>query len=273
MPVPKKETAYVSIEVARAALRTRMQDKDAKEAYIKSLEKLSPEARRFALKEAGIHNYSSAPHPIALGIRTIAPPAELPPIDWNHWKIMLEVPLWKAVALSVNINPETLRKDPAILAFDKRADIALSHVSAGKLDVVKRLTETLKSPVLLASFAAWAVGLGFHDVPPEFVAIATASLGKSNNDTLAVVTPVANASASEPTVETPELRRARWMDMYGNGERGAVQRVYKAEQLKNPKADRSYIGKEIKKAKAEKAKATYSTAMFRQLVRDGKRTP
>ena len=71
--------------------------------------------------------------------------------------------------------------------------------------------------------------------------------------------------------ETTEGRRARWLDWYGKGEHGALQRVYERELLTNPKADRSYMGKQIEKAKKEKASTKQGGAIFGQLVQDGKR--
>lgn len=81
----------------------------------------------------------------------------------------------------------------------------------------------------------------------------------------------AQSPATPAPVETVEQRRARWLDWHGKGERGAVQRVYERELLLNPKADRSFIGKEIDKAKNEKAETKRGGAMFGQLVQDGKR--
>jgi hypothetical protein len=76
--------------------------------------------------------------------------------------------------------------------------------------------------------------------------------------------------------ETSTDRRARWLDMREDEEsrvkRGALQRVYERELLTNPKADRSYIGKEIKIAKKERKEVVQGGAMFEQLVRNGKRT-
>jgi hypothetical protein len=71
--------------------------------------------------------------------------------------------------------------------------------------------------------------------------------------------------------ETTEERRARWLEWFGKGERGALQRVYERELLTNPKADRSYMGKQIEKAKQEKAITKQGGAMFGQLVQDGTR--
>lgn len=67
--------------------------------------------------------------------------------------------------------------------------------------------------------------------------------------------PAAPATDTQPQaapVETPEQRRARWLDWHGKGEHGALQRVHERELLVNPKADRSYIGKQIKVARAER---------------------
>jgi hypothetical protein len=198
------ETKNEPTEADKAALRVRI-EKD--EAFRRSLDHLSPNARRIALDAAGMHRVSSAPRPITPIVGSVvytAKPAPSP-IDWSHWKLMLEVPLWEAVALSVNINPKGLRFDTAGEGFENRLRIALSHASAKKLDLVARLAELNKSPVLLASFAAWAVGIGFPDMPPEFVALATAPLGMPNNDILAVVTPMASASALEPTAHQAAL--------------------------------------------------------------------
>ena len=86
--------------------------------------------------------------------------------------------------------------------------------------------------------------------------------------------PMVADSASNATVakETPLERRIRWLNWWGTGGRGAVQRVYERELLQNPKADRSYIGKQITKAKTEQADKKLDGKWAYQLVRDGKRT-
>ncbi len=83
--------------------------------------------------------------------------------------------------------------------------------------------------------------------------------------------PVIKAAQKTATVETVEQRRARWLEWYGKGERGAVQDVYRRELLQNPKADRSFIGKQIKIAKEEKAEAKRAGTWGSQLVQAGKR--
>lgn len=84
--------------------------------------------------------------------------------------------------------------------------------------------------------------------------------------------PATDTTKLAPVVaETTEQRRARWLDWIGKGERGALQRVYERELLLNPKADRSFIGKEIKVAKTEQADKNRAGAWTSQLVQDGKR--
>lgn len=86
--------------------------------------------------------------------------------------------------------------------------------------------------------------------------------------------PVVTESASggvEP--ETPKQRRARWLLWHGEAgeERGALQRVFEREQNQNPKADRSFIGKEIKRAEKERAQLKRDGNWVAQLVQDGRR--
>ena len=86
--------------------------------------------------------------------------------------------------------------------------------------------------------------------------------------------PAQNTATPAPVVtETTEQRRARWLDWHGKGERGAKQRVYQRELLQNPKADRSFIGKQIAIAKAERAAVKPADGWASQLVQDGKRKP
>ena len=75
-----------------------------------------------------------------------------------------------------------------------------------------------------------------------------------------------------PASETPEQRRARWLDWRGEGERGAVQRVYERELQRNPKADRSFVGKQIKIARTEQAEKKRAGGWASQLVKGGKRS-
>lgn len=80
-----------------------------------------------------------------------------------------------------------------------------------------------------------------------------------------------SVATNSKAIETTEQRRARWLEWYGKGERGALQAVYERELQLNAKADRSYIGKQIKIAEQERAEAQRSGGWTAQLVQDGKR--
>ena len=70
--------------------------------------------------------------------------------------------------------------------------------------------------------------------------------------------------------ETPAERRARWLDMFEAEEkrekRGALQRLANSEGV-----DRSNMGKDIAKARAERADQKRAGVWASQLVQDGKR--
>jgi hypothetical protein len=91
------------------------------------------------------------------------------------------------------------------------------------------------------------------------------------NESEPVVLQISEVAHEYSQTETPLQRRTRWFVLYGKGERGAVQRVYKQELLLNSKADRSFIGKQIKVAKTEHDNKTQAGMWNSQLVRDGKR--
>lgn len=57
-------------------------------------------------------------------------------------------------------------------------------------------------------------------------------------------------SGQQGAIETPKQRRHRWLAEFE--EVGQLQRVYEAEKQRNPRADRSTIGKQIKKARLER---------------------
>lgn len=91
----------------------------------------------------------------------------------------------------------------------------------------------------------------------------TKVLGTTRNHAATVV--------EAPASETTEQRRARWLEWYGKGERGAKQRVYERELRLNPRADRSTIGKQIEIAKSERETKKRSGEWVSQLVKNGKR--
>jgi hypothetical protein len=136
-------------------------------------------------------------------------------------------------------------------------------------EAVARLERNVRRARAVASIAA---------LDCEMKATATAAKTKSEAWLKAMVrqlllpAPVlAPATPGAVAKETTKQRRARWLDWSGEGERGAVQRVYERELLINPKADRSNIGKEIKKALEEKDADKRGGDWTAQLVRSGKR--
>lgn len=220
---------------------------------------------------------SKAPPPIGpistkQNILPDLPPAGSP--NWGKWAYMRDIELWEAVALSLNLEPDKL---PVYLgAYEKLGDdpfricptpflerLLVANSNCG-ISLGFKPVHELKARCLvdLPEFAAWAVKLNIPNLPPELLAMA---------DTKAAQNLMPEPQAAPVVTETTEQRRARWLDWYGKGERGAVQRVYERELLLNPKADRSFIGKEIDKAKMEKAEIKRGGAMFGQLVQDGKR--
>lgn len=144
---------------------------------------------------------TSAPPPIkpiggfGASVRPKPKPAQTP--DWDFWLHMPEVKLWQAVALSMNIDPDSLKHHPQacmagpgagpIFTEDSypsreerdRADKRLRLLAANK--TVKNGfspgTLSMDNPanhgVRLSEFAAWAVSkMQWPGMPPELVAMA-----------------------------------------------------------------------------------------------------
>lgn len=159
---------------------------------------------------------SKAPEPIEpiRGSRYTSPSKPTKPIDWEHWGFMRygEVPLWQAVALSVNINPDGMKTlEKAGDAFEKRLSIAASNVKARRLPVVYFVENERVTPVILGQFVAWAVNEGITNMPPELVALATPApvlpTPAQNTTTNApVVTKQAGGDAPAPAVPNWKMR-------------------------------------------------------------------
>lgn len=145
---------------------------------------------------------SKAPPPITpvsgfkvYGVTTrIAPPAKTP--DWDLWLHMPEVRLWQAVALSMNMDPDSLKNHPQAWMAGAGAEPIFkenSFSSQAQKDMFgKRLrllvanktvkngfspgTLSMDNPhnhgVRLSEFAAWAPTVRWNDIPPELAALA-----------------------------------------------------------------------------------------------------
>ena len=246
---------------------------------------LTQKERRKVLDAAGLKHISAAPPPLE-PLRSSGytrPSKALEPIDWEHWRLMRdgEVPLWQAVALSVNVNPDAVPMDKAGDDFNKRLRVALAHANTGSLPLSVHYPNQPVSPLILAQFAAWAVKLNIPNMPPELVAMAeTKPEAVPETTSEPPAPPVVSVGASEPQAttlspvpvlaETVEQRRARYLAMFEAEEkrdrRGALQRVADSEGI-----DRSNMRKDINKALAARDKQKRAGFFVSQLVQDGKR--
>lgn len=106
-------------------------------------------------------------------------------VDWDFWRAMPQVELWQACALSLAVDPDTMKVEPngrmagadpqhgpyftptsfpskAIAeAFEKRLRLAKAHRGDFGQDLIP-----------LPVFAAWALSIPFRDMPPELREIA-----------------------------------------------------------------------------------------------------
>lgn len=144
---------------------------------------------------------SKAPAPITplrgtsftpYGIITIQPPKLPPEPDWKFWLHMPEVKLWQAVALSMNIDPDSLKNHPqAWMSGNGSLIFKEGSFSSAQGEVFyKRLrllvankkvksgfspgTLSMETPhnhgVRLSECFAWALSIGW-DLPPVLIAI------------------------------------------------------------------------------------------------------
>jgi hypothetical protein len=104
--------------------------------------------------------------------------------NWRKWKHLPSATLYEAVALSLNIDPEKIRRNPRAWMGGKRFDEGQEFLD--RLFVAKRNLDCLgplnsmgiryyeEDPVVnLQAFAAWAASIGW-DVPAELGGPATA---------------------------------------------------------------------------------------------------
>ena len=132
--------------------------------------------------------------------------------------------------------------DPAqrLHEFVRRVHIAQDNLAPyGDLVPVDAQNSGWHSAIRIADFVAWASSMGWS-LPRE---LAPADAAPEPDAT--------------PIKETTAQRRARWLAWIEEEEthrpRGALERVHKRELKLNPKADRSRIGREIRRAKSERS--------------------
>lgn len=158
--------------------------------------------------------------------------------DWHYWRQMPHVVLWKAVALSCNIEPRQERladseywincvrlghaeKVDRYRGFHDRLDIATARIS--ELDVASvNIGEANAVQVKLPDFAAWALSMQW-DIPQQLADIAQSG-----------------TKASKPVSKSESL---------GATERGTVQKIIAgllAQGYSHDKISKPYaIAKEI----------------------------
>ena len=144
---------------------------------------------------------SKAPPPItpnrgfkAYGVTTrITPPAKTP--DWDFWLNMPEVKLWQAVALSMNIDPDSLKHSGTAwmagpgkwsiftndsfssseqqIIFDKRLRLLVANKSVknGFSPGTLSMDDPAYHSVRQSEFSPWAQSIGW-DIPAELAAMA-----------------------------------------------------------------------------------------------------
>lgn len=126
------------------------------------------------------------------------------PIDWQHWRLLREVRLWEAVFLSFGINAEGFEFDDdtfdefldANPKLEKRIRQLNDNLSdraffrPGLLSMTSRMLHGVRLP----EFAAWALHVGFDDMPPELVAMAQAPASQADVPEPAVAELESNSS-------------------------------------------------------------------------------
>jgi hypothetical protein len=189
---------------------------------------------------------------------------------------MPTVALWQAVALVLDIDPLSLERQtdkgmaghgpwPSFRARSfpskaKRVDfdraISLAELAANfggpiRLEVggypIVRNKRTAK--VSLAETAAFFASLDWPDIPPALLVLVEPA-GDS-------VEPPKPETPPASVVETAKQRRSRLLQMFdaevsAGGKLGALARVTKIEKRTRPTADRSNIGKDIRRAREER---------------------
>jgi hypothetical protein len=206
------------------------------------------------------------------------PDAVSSPADWDTWGDIPDVEVWKAVALSLNHEPEHLAGldlrpawgtsfDDCPQEFQRRLKIAEAAASAGtlRLSGISMGYPTPYQMVNLGAFCSWTQSLRKPWQLPN------AMSGLVQHSEIEAEQPKEVAQAEPQAEETPYQRRHRWLT-----EReacGSLVMVHKSELKSNPRADRSNIGKQIKKARQERDTKRREQATPTQPVTSNKSHP
>ncbi len=170
------------------------------------------------------------------------PPTPPSPPDWSFWLHMPEVRLWQAVALSMNIDPDSLKGHPQgwmagpgsgpiftdnsfssseqRVTFDKRLRLLAANKSVknGFSPGTLSMDHPAYNSVRLSEFSPWAQSIGW-DIPAELVAIArkhdeqpgAAAAQKDASVTPAKVSPSGTATSTQDKPQKP--KGCTWRDI------------------------------------------------------------
>jgi len=136
--------------------------------------------------------------------------------DWKFWRDIVDVALWEAIHLSLNVCPR--RTDEDVLwereqshEYQDKLAVAASNLRHGKLQPTSHASEVRRSTTRLADFAAfaakrWKIPPGLSELAADEPAKATpqedGSLGQRQRDTYLVVI-AALAKAQKIDVSKP----------------------------------------------------------------------
>lgn len=181
---------------------------------------------------------SNAPPPInhlrPSGYSGLVEKAEAPlPINWQHWRIVQKpVDAWEAVFLSFGINPEIkvdwYKFDNAPNEFQKRIANRLREFEANINDKTffsgqpVRVEQFRLHPVSLSEFSAWGLHVGYKDMPPELVAMASAVPKKSEQSPVTPGHITIENLASEIAQAKATAHPEKWGDKDGDPMRKTI---------------------------------------------------
>lgn len=222
------------------------------------------------------------------------------PVNWKLWLNMPQVALWEAVALLLNIDPRSLKHSPQgwmagpgtgphfepgsfpspvkLTTFDDAMLLAARaanyagpiHLRTGLAEGMNKRTALVALPEVVAFF----VGCEWEKIPEPLLHLASHPAKPESSEQrqdrrlneCEAAGLTADREQPNPT-ETAPRRRVRLLDWFeaeveAAGEHGALERVTARDKLKRPTADRSNIGKDISRARDERAAAIRAGAMF-----------
>ncbi|SNS34276.1 hypothetical protein SAMN06265795_102300 [Noviherbaspirillum humi] len=132
----------------------------------------------------------------SIGLRIVKQQAEARSIDWEYWRAMRKAKEWQACALSLGLDPDSMKGHPqawmagpgsgqlftsdsfpstdAQVKFEKRLRLlrANRYDRAVFTPPLTQYSSLGPDEVLLSEFAAWGQSVGWPDMPPELVEMA-----------------------------------------------------------------------------------------------------